>query len=91
VQRKSLTGLTFSDLPLTEKEEAEDYFWAIWDTISDIASSLDVTSEIQEHIITTNQALTHIAKGNVDSLNVSVCPGFITTRFVQALINKSTI
>ncbi|OTA92448.1 hypothetical protein M434DRAFT_324875 [Hypoxylon sp. CO27-5] len=51
--------------PLTEKDEAENYLWMVWDLLIDIISSPDVTYEIQEHFISILQNLQQIGKGDL--------------------------
>ncbi|OTA66132.1 hypothetical protein K449DRAFT_431607 [Hypoxylon sp. EC38] len=51
--------------PLTEKEEAENYLWMVWDLLIDIISSPDVTSEIHEHFVSILQNLQQIGKGDL--------------------------
>ncbi|KAL2877861.1 hypothetical protein SGCOL_006809 [Colletotrichum sp. CLE4] len=51
---------------LEQRKEAESYFYVIWDLMTDIATSFDVTKETQDHLINILLALQQCAKGEID-------------------------
>ncbi|KAK1699906.1 hypothetical protein BDP55DRAFT_723530 [Colletotrichum godetiae] len=51
---------------LEQRKEAESYFYVIWDLMTDIATSFDVTKETQDHLIGILLALQQCAKGEID-------------------------
>ena len=48
--------------PLEQEKEAKKYLWMLWDIMLNIATSPDVTSEIQNDLVEILQSLRRIAK-----------------------------
>jgi hypothetical protein len=51
--------------PLEQEKEAKKYLWMQWDIMLSIATSPDVTSEIQNDLVEILQSLRQIAKGKL--------------------------
>lgn len=56
--------------PLDQHNEVQEYMWAIWEIMTDVAGSYEVKPDAQQGIIHILQALKQIPKGHVDVYGV---------------------
>lgn len=59
--------------PLEDTEQTAEFVWTVWNVILDITSSPDVTSEMQERLISIVLELQKIDRGIV-CLDLVCCP-----------------
>lgn len=64
--------------PLDQYQDAQDYMWAIWEMMMDVAGSYEVAPDVQQGVIRILQVLQQIAKGDVNIYGVCclVCSPF---------------
>ncbi len=60
--------------PLEQVKEANDYLWAVWEVIIDIARSPDVMIQVHERLVSILENLRRCAKGDLNVWGVSIRP-----------------
>lgn len=73
--------------PLDQYQDAQDYMWAIWEIMMDIAGSYDVKPSIQQGVIRIIEELQQIAKGDVAIYGVCL---FICFPFTSYCVDKTS-